>query len=382
MVPCLRLDRHTSAVLGLTGIMLVLHFAIINLPEREMIFDEAHYVPQARALLSGSKISLWHPPLGVCLIAFGMAVFGDRGFGWRFSSVVFGVLSIWVLYLLVRRSTGNKSIALLSSTLYAFDSLTFVQSSIAMLDIFFVFFMLLGFLFYWRNNRLLAFVAMALSTLCKLVGVAGFGVLVVMMLIDHEKPAVLLKTVAVYVLSVTLPFWVFLLMQGHLVDPFSTLLKMALGNVSLGLSTGSTRYSQPWDWVINPKPIPYYVANIPRRYWIRYRGVGNPMIWLLTLPSVFGLTYDYVRHRRKFSLFVLLWLVMVYFLPWYPMALLSLRPLFLFYFLPAVGAVTISIAMGFAGISQLLGQRLSKIGIAVYLTAVIAFFILEFPLGF
>jgi len=362
--------------------MLVLHFAIINLPERQYVLDEYHYVPQARALLSGFKIPLWHPPLGVYLIAFGIAVFGDRGVGWRFSSVVFGVLSILVLYLLVRRSTGNKSIALLSSTLYAFDSLTFVQSSIAMLDVFFVFFMLLGFLLYWRNNRLLAFVTMALSTLCKLVGVAGFGVLVVMMLIDHEKPTVLLKSVAAYVLSVALPFWGFLVMQRVHVDPFSALLEMARGSVFLGSATGSTRASLPWDWVTNPKPMPYYGAEIPGRFWVRYSGVGNPLIWLLTLPSVFGLAYDYVRHRKKFSLFLLVWFVMVYFLPWYPMAILSLRPLFLFYFLPAVGAVAVSISMGFACISQRLGQRLSRIVVSVYMAAVLAFFIIEFPMGF
>ena len=382
MVPHLRLDRYTLAALVLVGTMLALHLAIINIPEREYIFDEYHYVRQARSLLSGSKIPLWHPPLGVYLIASGMALFGDRGVGWRFFSVIFGVLSIWVLYLLVCRSTRNKSVALFSSALYAFDSLTFVQSSIAMLDVFFVFFMLLGFLFYWRNSRLLAFAMMALSTLCKLVGATGFGVLIVMMLIDREKPKDLLKIVAVSVLSVAVPLWLLLLAQGVHVDPFSVLLDMARDIVYIPPITTSTNASQPWDWVTNPWPIPYYLATIVGRYRLRYRGMGNPMIWLLTLPGVIVLIFDYIRHRRKFSLFCLMWLVMVYFLPWYPMALLSLRPLFLFYFLPAVGAVTVSISIGFSIIMQLIGRRLWRLSVSLYMAAVIAFFITELVVRF
>jgi hypothetical protein len=55
MAPYPRLDRYTSAALILVGMMLVLHFAIVNVPERECVFDEYHYVPQARALLSGPR---------------------------------------------------------------------------------------------------------------------------------------------------------------------------------------------------------------------------------------------------------------------------------------------------------------------------------------
>lgn len=104
------------------------------------------------------------------------------------------------------------------------------------------------------------------------------------------------------------------------------------------------------------------------------------MIWLLTVPAIAGVVCDYVRHRKKFSLFVLVWFVMVYFVPWYPMALLSLRPLYLYYFLPAVGAVTTFISIGFANISGLLGEKLSKAAMSAYLTAVVAFFIAEFPI--
>nr|MDO8135728.1 glycosyltransferase family 39 protein [Candidatus Njordarchaeum guaymaensis] len=307
MVSRSRLDRYTSVVFVIMGGMLLIHFAIVNIPERQLIFDEYHYVPQARALLSGAQIPIWHPPLGVYLIAFSMAMFGDQEVGWRFFPIVFGVLSIWILYLLACRSTKNRATALLSSTLYALDSLAFVQSSIAMLDIFFVFFMLLGFLLYWRNNRTLACVSMGLSTLCKLVGGAGFIVLVVMMLLDHEKPTLLLKRTAAYALSVALTLWVLLLMQGMQIDPLSALLGMTRGNLFWTPHVTSTFASQPWDWLITPTPIPYYSANIPRRYRVVYRGIGNPMIWLLTVPAVLGLACDYVRHREKSSLFFLLW---------------------------------------------------------------------------
>ena len=376
------MDRYSLAALGLIGMVSILHFAIIDIP-RAYVFDEFYYVPQALGLLSGDKIPFSHPPLGVYLIAFGIAIFGNRGLGWRFSSVVFGVLSIGILYLLVHRSTRNRSIALFSSTLYAFDSLTFVQSSVAMLDVFLVFFMLLGFLLYWRNRRILACIMMALSTLCKLVGVLGFGALLLMMLLEREKLRNLLEKVIVYVLFVALAFWGFSLAQGVLLDPFSALAKMAW-HITVARTVPSVSI-QPWYWLIDPKRTTFLtyqegMYDVLRPYGIWYRGVGNPMIWLLTLPAIAGVVCDYVRHRRKFSLFVLVWFVMVYLVPWYPIALLSLRPLYLYYFLPAMGAVTTSISIGFANISGLLGEKLSKMTMSAYLIVVVAFFITEFPI--
>ena len=79
-------------------VVLVMHFSIITQPA-EPIFDEQHYVTDARSILQGhGTLHPEHPPLGKLLIAFGIVIFGDNPFGWRFFSSVFGTIGIVVFY--------------------------------------------------------------------------------------------------------------------------------------------------------------------------------------------------------------------------------------------------------------------------------------------
>jgi predicted membrane-bound dolichyl-phosphate-mannose-protein mannosyltransferase len=52
--------------------------------------------------------------------------------------------------------------------LFAFENMSFAQSGIAMLDVFYVTLMLAGFLFYLRGNYLRCGILMGLSMLCKI----------------------------------------------------------------------------------------------------------------------------------------------------------------------------------------------------------------------
>ncbi|GAI29899.1 unnamed protein product, partial [marine sediment metagenome] len=57
----------------------------------ELVFDEQHYVTEARSILQGGDDLHWeHPPLGKLFIVFGMFLFGDNPLGWRFFSILFG----------------------------------------------------------------------------------------------------------------------------------------------------------------------------------------------------------------------------------------------------------------------------------------------------
>lgn len=87
-----------------------------------------------------------HPPVGKWMIALGMMIFGDDNpLGWRFGAAVTGVLSIalvmvatWLLF----RSVAVVSIA---GLLISVDGLHFVQSRLALLDIFLMFWLLAAF---------------------------------------------------------------------------------------------------------------------------------------------------------------------------------------------------------------------------------------------
>ncbi|MGD7788446.1 dolichyl-phosphate-mannose--protein mannosyltransferase [Propionibacteriaceae bacterium Y1700] len=83
-----------------------------------------------------------HPQLGKWLIAAGEHLFGMNSFGWRFPSLIFGVLLIIVTIRLVRRVSRSTVIGGLAGLLLTLDGLHFVMSRIGLLDIFLAFFVL------------------------------------------------------------------------------------------------------------------------------------------------------------------------------------------------------------------------------------------------
>ena len=111
----------------------------------KIYFDETWYVPTAREFLaSGNLLHPEHPPLAKLLIAASMALFGDTPFGWRVLSAVFGAITlvgvfVWTLALLDRLEA-----AVWAALLTLVDQIVYVQSRIAMLDIFLVAFVTLA----------------------------------------------------------------------------------------------------------------------------------------------------------------------------------------------------------------------------------------------
>lgn len=103
-----------------------------------IVFDETYYVNDARAYLeTGVEDSFAvHPPVGKWLIAAGIAVFGDRPFGWRVAGAVAGAVTVLLLYLLALRLFRRVAPAALATLLLAVDGLFIVQARTAMLDIF------------------------------------------------------------------------------------------------------------------------------------------------------------------------------------------------------------------------------------------------------
>lgn len=111
-----------------------------------LVFDEIHYVPAARTLLSLSgPRNIEHPMLGKELIALGMLLFGDNALGWRMLSALAGVVTVvstyaalWLLFRSVRTALTGGLLVLLNFTV-------FVQARIAMLDGFMAAFLLAAF---------------------------------------------------------------------------------------------------------------------------------------------------------------------------------------------------------------------------------------------
>src|SRR3984957_14966531 len=130
-----------SAIIAVV-IFFAAHFALlagVTAPNK-FYFDEVHYVPAARQMLSadksGPQLNPMHPPLAKQLIALSIDVFGDTPLGWRYGSVLFGALAIVGVYLCGLALFGVQSAAVAAAMIAFFNQMVFVQSRIAMLDIF------------------------------------------------------------------------------------------------------------------------------------------------------------------------------------------------------------------------------------------------------
>ncbi|KEO91846.1 hypothetical protein EH31_04005 [Erythrobacter longus] len=107
-------------------------------------FDEVHYLPAARDLLAvwdgGEAIyrNKEHPLLGKTLIALGMALFGDNPLGWRFMSLVAGVVAVGASMRALWHASEDRFASLAFGALLITGFHLFIHARIAMLDIFMV----------------------------------------------------------------------------------------------------------------------------------------------------------------------------------------------------------------------------------------------------
>jgi dolichyl-phosphate-mannose--protein O-mannosyl transferase len=138
------------------------HFAMligITTPEK-FYFDEVHYVPAARQMLlpvmPQPMLNPMHPPLAKQFIALSIHTFGDVPLGWRYPAVLSGALAIVAVYLCGLALFAAQGPAIAASLLAFFNQMLFVQSRIAMLDIFaltFSLFAIASFLHGFRQRR-------------------------------------------------------------------------------------------------------------------------------------------------------------------------------------------------------------------------------------
>lgn len=382
----------------------------LDRPAGLLIFDETYYVNVARIILKlpqAPKV-VWpsaipgidsvnneHPPLAKLLIALSISVLGDNGWGWRIPSVIFGLLSIFVLYLLLKKVSKSPLIALLGSFLFSFDTLVFVHSRIATLDIFVLGFMLVAFYWYFAGRLKLSAFAMALATLCKLGGVYGALALGAFHLarelfvrgrkIDWQGLlSVLEKYGIVYIGSFLVLLTVLDFFWTPYKNPFEHISHMY--TYTLALRAPDTRgpneiWSYPWEWLLNQVKIHYAVVNVSeyadhvlkRTYpSVDFVGAMNPTVLFLTIPAMLYNAYSYYKTRSEFALFVLAWFSMTY-LPFIPLAYFGHRITYIFYFLNTIPAVAAGIA------NMIVEQSPPRIIVLIYVAAVIGAFYMMFP---
>jgi predicted membrane-bound dolichyl-phosphate-mannose-protein mannosyltransferase len=404
-----RKDACDHAFMYLFVISAALRLIWLDKPPGLLIFDESYYVNVARIILrlpqqpnvfpnavpGIDSVNQEHPLLAKLLIALSMSIIGDNGWGWRIPSVVFGLLSIFVLYLLLKKTAKSPLIALMGTFLFSFDTLVFVHSRIATLDIFVLGFMLLGFYWYFSNRMSLSALGMALATLCKISGL--YGVLTLgafhlgrellsrgrkvdwrSLLSVFEKYTIVYLASFIVLMALLDFFW-----AGYK-NPFEHL--SHIYSYTFALRAPDVRkpndiWSYPWEWLVDQVKIHYATVNVSvfadhnaaRTYpSVDFIGAMNPTIVFLTIPAMAYNVHRYYETKSEFSLFMLAWFSMTY-LPYFPAAIFGHRIMYIFYFLNTMPVVAASVA------GMIVDQKPPRIIVLFYVAAVIVGFYMMFP---
>jgi dolichyl-phosphate-mannose-protein mannosyltransferase len=122
------------------------------------VFDEVYYTHDAWSLYHhGVELNVTnngpgyvvHPPLGKWMIALGEWIVRDPNFtstfGWRFMSAIVGTLAVLIVARTARRMTRSNLLGCVAGLIFSLDGLEYVQSRVAMLDIFLMFWVVVAF---------------------------------------------------------------------------------------------------------------------------------------------------------------------------------------------------------------------------------------------
>ncbi len=401
----------------------------------EMLFDEQDTIPAAYSFKNGTYFdeiyhartalemieNIWpyeitHPPLGKAILSLGIRLFGMTPFGWRFMGTLLGVLMLPLLYLLLKRMFGYLAVAAAGSTVFAFDFMHFVQTRIATIDTYVVFFILAMYLFMYlwltepaeRSRRKLLWLGLAgasfgLGAASKWTGIyAGAGLGVIWLVHwtvtflragkagDWKKPLgafwrnvgwCVLFFVAVPCLIYYVSYWSYAPSQG--VDgPFRLFkpgyLKIVLDNQKYMWDYHSDLvathpYSSKWyQWLFDVRPILYYLAYPSAGVTVSFGAFNNPLVAWGGLLAMAGMGWLAVRERDERAAFILIG-YLANLLPW----VLVTRLTWSYHYFPCLVFLVLAISYIFADLRRRDARWGAALGSFTVLT--VALFVVFYP---
>ena len=382
-------------------------------------FDEIYHARTAWEHLNGVwPYEITHPPLGKEIMGLGIRLFGMTPFGWRFSGTLFGTLMLPLLYVFLKKLFGGQLLPSLGTLLFASDFMHYVQTRIATIDTYSVFFILLMYLFLWiwlSEDKLWALalcgVSFGLGAAAKWTSIyagAGLALLwavhwILRFVKAHRDaaaedgtdspdsnselfPAFLKNVLFCLVFFIAVPLLIYYLSylpygRARGVSLFSgDYLRIVLDNQNYMFTyhsksvLGATHpYSSNWyHWLIDYRPI-LYVLEYPTPGLRSSIGAFlNPVLcWggLLSLPV---LCWMAIRRRDRLAAFILVG-YLSQLLPWVPVERLT----FAYHYFPSALFLVLSLSYTMALLRE---NRSSWKLSALSLTAgSIALFVLFFP---
>ena len=354
----------TVIVLLLTS--LLIRAARIDYPSA-YVFDEVYHAWTARAYSlndprgyewwhtspkEGTAYEWLHPPFAKLFQASAIKMFGDTSFSWRIWSVMFGTALVGLTFLLTHALFKRFDTALLAALFVAFDPLVFVQSRIAMNDIFVTAFLLASVWAWWKWKEqskvkwmLLSTVFIGLAVSTKWSALYGWAVLFVLTtvcLIRSRAP--FLKLLTSHLMLLSLPPLIYIVsygqfwLQGHLIKQFIEL-HQQIWWYQTNLKATHPYQSVAWMWPFASKSVWYFVeygkGTVANIY-----AAGNLFTWIFGILTVLGSVWSFLRRKAGWNVGFLIIFYAALWMPW----LVSPRILFLYHYLPAIPFLMILLA--------------------------------------
>ncbi len=357
-------------------VFIVAHLALlvgVTTPEK-LYFDEVHYVPAARQMLEpvmpSPMLNPMHPPLAKQLMAISIRVFGDVPLGWRYPSVLFGALAVAAMYLCGLALFSAQGPAVATSLIAFANQMVFVQSRIAMLDIFALAFSLLAiaaFIAGFRKQRPHLWFAAAglgfgLSTACKWSGLFALAVCIAIVAMirlmqnwrtqfadgnarDWFRPglwpdfryyhfaACFVLIPAIVYLSTFVPLY-----GLSLPDILEAQRRIFNDNTTTAIA-GHT-YMSAWPtWPFLMRPVWYLFSKMSHDRIAAVAFLGNPLVLWPALPALAVCLRDWIVTRRADAFLILSF----YFGLWLAWAMLPRTLAFIYYYLPAATIASLAL---------------------------------------
>jgi len=406
-------------------------------------FDEIYHARTAYEQLHRiPAFETTHPPLGKIIIGWGTLIFGMNPFGWRIMGTLLGIGMVPLFYIFGKMLFRKTEYAFYSAFLLTFDFLHFVQTRIATIDVYGVFFIILMYFFMYRYYRMsfnhvplrktlvplgLSGLFFGLGAASKWTGIfAGAGLAVLFFLTLYERyreykqakllivtrhqvkksdeaqklyrnltalfPANMLQTILwcglffivvpciIYLLS----YIPFMLVPG----PGHGLMGVIKSQKDMYEYQAHLVATHPfssvwWQWPIMEKPMWYYSGPVSFDKMSSIVAMGNPAVWWVGTIAVFSTLWVGLFKKDKVVLFLFLALCSNY-LPWIPIHRLT----FIYHFFGTVPFLILCIVYMIKHFKEKL-QKLQHIKlynylynyvVYVYLAVVLGLFVMFYPI--
>ena len=306
-------------------------------------FDEIYHARTALENLEGVyPYEVSHPPLGKLIIALGISIFGMTPFGWRFSGTLIGVLMLPVLYMLLKRMFSSVRVCACATAIFAFDFMHFTQTRIATIDSYAVFFILLMYLFMYmyvtdgkRRDLALSGLFFGIGAACKwtcLYAGAGLAVIWLIHWIRNFEIRAFLKNCAFcLVFFVLVPAMIYYMsyypygkalgLDGVGMYFTSDYANIVLDNQRFMFSYHSGVHAEHpyssrwWQWIIDERPILYYLKYFEDGTRSSFGAFLNPVLCWAGLIAMVLCAVFAVKRRDRLSQFIVIG-YLAQLLPW------------------------------------------------------------------